>query len=208
MRMSERGTLIVYSGPSGVGKGTLLQPYLAAHPQARLSVSVTTRDPRPGEVDGIHYWFITQERFDRLVAEGGLLEHASYSAHSYGTPRAQVEEQLAQGRDVILEIEVQGAMQIKRSFPDAVFVFILPPSLEELRRRLSGRGTEPPQVVEARLAAAIRELEYAKEYDYLIVNDDLQRAEAKLEAVIAASKCRAAGMLDYVERMVHCCEHA
>ena len=208
MRMSERGTLIVYSGPSGVGKGTLLQPYLAAHQEARLSVSVTTRDPRPGEVDGVHYWFVTEERFSQLVETGGLLEHARYSAHGYGTPRAQVEEQLAQGRDVILEIEVQGAMQIKRSFPDAVFVFILPPSLEELRHRLSGRGTEPPQVVEARLAAALRELEYAKEYDYLIVNDDLQRAGAKLEAVIAASKCRTAGMLDYVERMVHCHEYA
>ena len=206
--MSERGTLIVYSGPSGVGKGTLLQPYLSRHPEACLSVSVTTRAPRPGEVDGVHYWFITEERFDQLVDSDGLLEHACYSAHSYGTPRAQVEEQLAQGRDVILEIEVQGAMQIKRSFPDAVFVFILPPSLEELRRRLSGRGTEPPQVVEDRLAAALRELGFAKEYDYLIVNDDLERAGSRLEAVIAASKCRTANLLDYVERMVNCHEHA
>ena len=124
--MSE-GTLIVYSGPSGVGKGTILRPYLESHPEAVLSVSVTTRAPRPGETDGVEYHFITREEFDRLAKSDGLLEHAEYSGNCYGTPRAAVERHIAEGRDVVLEIEVQGAMKIRESFPEAVFVFILPP---------------------------------------------------------------------------------
>ena len=206
--MSEPGLLIVYSGPSGVGKGTLLRPYLATHPAAALSVSVTTRAPRPGERDGVDYHFITEEQFQRLVAEDGLLEHARYNGNGYGTPREAVERQLAAGRDVVLEIEVQGAMKIKQSFPDAVFVFILPPSYETLRNRLSGRGTEPPEVVEARLAAAHYELSFAEQYDYVIVNDDLEAAGEKLAAVISAARCRTKNMMWMIERMRSPHEHA
>ncbi|MGI5966032.1 MAG: guanylate kinase [Anaerotruncus rubiinfantis] len=199
--MSNRGMLIVYSGPSGVGKGTLLAPYLKSHPDAALSVSVTTRAPRPGETDGVEYSFITRERFEQLIKSDGLLEYAEYSGNYYGTPRAAVEEKIAAGRDVVLEIEVQGAMKIKKSFPDASFIFILPPSYAELKRRLQGRGTEPPQVVARRLAAARRELSYAGEYEYAIVNDSLETAGAQLAAVIEASRCRTKYMKDFIKQI-------
>ena len=199
--MSNRGMLIVYSGPSGVGKGTLLAPYLKSHPDAALSVSVTTRAPRPGETDGVEYSFITRERFEQLIKSDGLLEYAEYSGNYYGTPRAAVEEKIAAGRDVVLEIEVQGAMKIKKSFPDAAFIFILPPSYAELKRRLQGRGTEPPQVVARRLAAARRELSYAGEYEYAIVNDSLETAGAQLAAVIEASRCRTKYMTDFIKQI-------
>ena len=152
--MSNRGMLIVYSGPSGVGKGTLLAPYLKSHPDAALSVSVTTRAPRPGETDGVEYSFITRERFEQLIKSDGLLEYAEYSGNYYGTPRAAVEEKIAAGRDVVLEIEVQGAMKIKKSFPDAAFIFILPPPMRNSsggcraagpnRRRWSRAGSRRP----------------------------------------------------------------
>lgn len=199
--MSKRGMLIVYSGPSGVGKGTLLAPYLKSHPQAVLSVSVTTRAPRPGETDGVEYSFITRARFEELIACDGLLEYAEYSGNFYGTPRAAVEELIAAGRDVVLEIEVQGAMRVKRSFPEATLIFVLPPSYAELRERLTGRGTEKPEAVARRLAAARRELSSAGEYDFVIVNDDLETAGAKLAAVIAAARCQTKYMHDFMQKI-------
>ena len=196
-----KGTLIVYSGPSGVGKGTLLLPYLQAHPEAALSVSMTTRSPRPGERDGVEYYFVSKQRFDEEIGQGGLLEYAQYSGNYYGTPRRMVEEKIAQGKDVFLEIEVQGAMKIKQTFPEAVFIFVMPPSWEVLKKRLTGRGTEPPEVVERRLAAAQDEIHMAEKYDYIIVNDDLEAAGKKLEAVVIAAKCEARRLQETVRQL-------
>ncbi len=199
--MSKKGTLIVYSGPSGVGKGTILKPYLKSHPNAVLSVSATTRKPRPGETHGVEYYFITGEEFQQMVRDKGLLEYTQYNGNYYGTPRAAVEEQIALGRDVVLEIEVQGAMQVKLSYPDAVFIFVLPPSYADLKTRLAGRGTEPPEVVEARLHAARFELSCAPEYDYIVVNDSADAAREKLGAIITAAKCQTKYMQDYIRKV-------
>ncbi|MEM1484966.1 guanylate kinase [Oscillospiraceae bacterium PP1C4] len=206
--MSNTGTLIVYSGPSGVGKGTILAPYLKSHPSAVLSVSATTRKPRPGETDGVEYSFITREQFERMIADDGLLEYAKYSGNYYGTPRAAVEKQIAKGLDVVLEIEVQGAMQIKRSFPDAVFIFVLPPSYEALEYRLTGRGTEPAEVVQTRLKAAQEELCHAKDYDFILINDNADAAREKLAAIITAAKCQTKYMKNMIEKVSERYEHA
>ena len=205
--MSE-GTLIVDSGPSGVGTGTILRPSLESHPEAVLSVSVTTRAPRPGETDGVEYHFITREEFDRLAKSDGLLEHAEYSGNCYGTPRAAVERHISDGRDVVLEIEVQGAMKIRESFPEAVFVFILPPSYGTLHERLAGRGTETPEAMEARLRTARFELSHAAEYDYVIVNDDVEKAREQLGAIITAAKCRTRNMKKFIDKVCEFHEYA
>lgn len=176
--------LTVLSGPSGVGKGTLVALLRARHPEVWLSVSATTRAPRPGEVDGIHYLFLDDAAFDGLVERGGLLEHATYAGHRYGTPRAPVEAALAQGRPALLEIELQGARQVRAAMPSARLVFLAPPSVEELVRRLTGRGTEAPEVVADRLAIAEREMAAAQEFDVVVVNDDVERAMAALVALL------------------------
>lgn len=196
-----RGLLVIYSGPSGVGKGTILKPYLAAHPEAALSVSMTTRAPRPGEREGVEYFFVSRETFETAIREDGLLEYAQYSGNYYGTPRAAVERMLAEGRDVVLEIEVQGALHVMKNFPQALSVFILPPSYPELKTRLTHRGTEAPEVVEHRLKTAREELLQAKNYQYFIVNDDVENAMRKLEAVIAAEKCRLEYMNPIIEKV-------
>lgn len=196
-----KGQLIVYSGPSGVGKGTLMYPYLQEHPEAILSISMTTRQPRPGETDGVEYYFVSHEEFEKQIIQDGLLEYARYSGNYYGTPRKMVEERIQQGQDVVLEIEVQGAMKIKQSYPDAVFIFVLPPSFSVLEARLRGRGTESEEVIAARLAAAKRELGTAALYDYIIVNDDLEQARKRLEAVIAAAKCQTKYMKDFIDEV-------
>lgn len=192
--MSKQGTLFVYSGPSGVGKGTLLAPCLARDDGLIESVSMTTREPRPGERDGVSYYFVTKQHFQQQVDSGGLLEYACYSGNYYGTPRETVERQLASGRDVVLEIEVQGAMQIKKTFPQAVFIFVLPPSFECLEQRLCARATETPEKVAQRLSAAHDELRYAGEYDYIIVNDDIDKASGQLAAIFKAAKCERRAM--------------
>lgn len=199
------GRLFVYSGPSGVGKGTLLKPYLQEHENAVLSISMTTRAPRPGETHGTEYYFVSREEFEETIRQDGFLEYAEYSGNYYGTPRSMVEEQLRLGRDVFLEIEVQGAMHVKQSCPNAVLIFILPPSYDCLCRRLSGRGTEPPEVVERRLCEAHKELRRAGEYDYVIVNDDVDTARKKLDAVVDAAKCETRFMKNFVDKV---CEFA
>lgn len=182
-----KGLLIVVSGPSGCGKGTVLAEVLK-DPQFFYSVSATTRKPRDGEIDGVNYYFYSKEEFEDLMAKGGVLEYAEYCGNYYGTPKQAVEEKLSQGKNVILEIEVQGAMKIKKSRPDAVFVFILPPSLNELRRRLNKRGTEAQDVIERRLSEAAGEIRTAFEYDYIIINDDVEKAAENIKTVIAAEK--------------------
>ena len=185
------GLLIVFSGPSGSGKGTVLAEVMKRCPDIEFSVSATTRAPREGEVDGVNYFFKSKEEFMDLVSHGGFIEWAQFCENCYGTPRAYVESRLAQGKDVVLEIEVQGAMQVKKALPDAVLIFNLPPSMEELENRLVGRNTEPPEVVKKRLATAKEELTVADRYDYVIVNDTVETAAEKFLSILAGEKCKA-----------------
>ena len=178
------GRLFVITGPSGVGKGTLIRRLRERIPGLELSVSATTRPPRPGEQDGVDYHFASNEEFDRMAREGRLLEHATYSGHKYGTPRSEVEPLLAEGRSVVLEIEVQGARQVRRSMPEAIQVFIAPPSPEALRERLQGRGTDRPEEIERRLAVAEEELAARREFGHVVVNDELDRATDELVELV------------------------
>lgn len=179
-----KGRLYVFTGPSGAGKGTVLHRLLDEVPGLSLSVSATTRVPRPGEQDGVHYYFISKQAFEQKIAENAFLEYAEYVDNYYGTPERPVEEQLAAGRDVILEIEVQGAMQVHRKRPDAVMVFLAPPSLEELDARLHGRGTESEEKIRQRLETARRKLEYQRDFAHIVVNDTVDHAVALLKALI------------------------
>ncbi len=194
-----KGLLIVFSGPSGCGKGTILKQFLARNEDVRVSVSATTRAPREGEQEGVSYFFKTKEEFEELVRSGGMLEYATYVGNSYGTPRASVEAWRGEGYHVVLEIEVQGALQVKRNCPDALLVFVLPPSFEELERRLTGRGTEEPQVVARRLAMAKEELESAGQYDYILVNDVVEEAVADLETIVNAEQMKTPHMQDFLK---------
>jgi guanylate kinase len=180
------GRLFVITGPSGVGKGTLIRRLLERMPQLELSVSATTRPPRPGEQDGVEYHFESEEEFDRMARDGELLEHATYSGHRYGTPRAEVEPRLAAGSSVVLEIEVQGARQVREAMPEAIQVFIAPPSPDALRERLEGRATDRPEEIERRLSAAEEELAARSEFGHVVVNDDLDRATDELAALVSA----------------------
>ncbi len=175
-----RGRLIVVSGPSGAGKSTLIRAALEEVPELAYSVSATTRDPRPGEIDGRDYVFLTREEFERWIAEDRFLEWAEYSGNLYGTPEQKVEEFLDAGRSVILEIELQGARQVRKKRPDAAMVFVRAPSLDETRRRLTGRATETEEAMKTRLATAVEEVAARSEFDYEVVNDDRDRARANM----------------------------
>jgi guanylate kinase len=181
---SEVARLTVLSGPSGVGKGSVVAEIRRHHPSVWLSVSVTTRSPRPGETDGVEYHFVSRAEFDRMVAAGELLEHAEYAGNCYGTPRQPVEERLAAGLPALLEIELQGARQVREAMPEAQFVFLAPPSWEELVRRLTGRGTEDDGTIRARLDAGKIELGAEKEFDVVVVNDRVERAAKELVALL------------------------
>ena len=178
--------LLVLSGPSGVGKSTVVRELRAHHPEIWLSVSVTTRFPRPGEVPGVHYHFVSDAAFEALVGENGLLEWASFAGHRYGTPRAPVEERLAAGVPVLLEIELQGARQVRKLMDQALLVFLAPPSWDELVRRLTGRGTEPADVIERRLATAREELAAEEEFDITLVNTSVQDVVTRLVTLLTA----------------------
>lgn len=199
--MNEKGLLIVFSGPSGVGKGTVLRQYLQSHPNTVFSVSATTRSPREGEIHGQHYYFLSREEFETMAANGGLLEYAEFAGNFYGTPRDAVEQRLKEGVDVVLEIEVQGAMQVKKQCPEALLVFVMPPSFEELRRRLSGRGTEDEATVCRRLSNAAREMEAAKQYDYIVVNQTVEQAVDQLEQIVGAAKHTAAYFNEFIDEV-------
>ena len=187
---NNRGLLIVLSGPSGAGKGTLCKQLLKDLPNLQYSVSATTRNPRNGEVDGNHYYFKSREVFTQMIEQNEFLEHAEFVGNLYGTPRAAVEKAINEGKDVILEIEIQGALQIKEKFPKGVFIFVMPPSMDELKARICKRGTEDEVVIRKRLDKACQEQGYMTEYDYVVVNDVVERAVEKLKAIIKAEKCR------------------
>ena len=179
-----QGILLVLSGPSGAGKGTICGRLLEKRDHMAYSVSCTTREPRKGEVDGKNYFFKTREEFEEMIKNGGLLEHASVYGNYYGTPRQYVLDKLNEGLDVVLEIDPQGALQVKKSYPDGVFVFIVPPSLDELSKRIYKRGTDAVDVIKRRLSAATSELAYASKYDYIVVNDEVERATDKVSKII------------------------
>ena len=186
--MKRKGILIVVSGFSGAGKGTLMKELLKRYDNYALSVSMTTRAPREGEVDGESYFFVDKETFERTIAEDGLIEYASYCGNYYGTPREYVEKCLQDGRDVILEIEIQGALKVKEKFPDTLLLFVMPPSAAELKWRLEGRGTESPDVIRERLVRASEEAEGIENYEYLIINDDLDECVREMNDIINAAR--------------------
>ncbi len=180
----KKGKLIIYTGCSGVGKGTIMQELLALDDTVRLSVSCTTRQPRPGEVDGVNYFFIDKAEFEDLISKDGFLEYAQYCGNYYGTPLKAVEDMLDEGLNVFLEIEVQGGMQVMEKRPDALSIFIIPPSVEELENRLRGRATEDEKTILERLACVEKEMEFAKHYQYSVLNDTPQRAAKEILDII------------------------
>ncbi len=185
-----QGRIIIISGPSGVGKGTILKEVMRRDPSLRFSVSATTRPPRPGEVEGVNYYFVDKPRFEQMIADGELLEHAFYAGNYYGTPEKPVKEASARGENVVLEIDVQGALQVFKRLPEAISIFIAPPSLEELRRRLNGRGDTAPEVADLRLHIALQECALAEQYQYIIINDSVSHAADELCAILSAEGCR------------------
>ncbi|WP_288622090.1 guanylate kinase [uncultured Streptococcus sp.] len=189
--MTERGLLIVFSGPSGVGKGTVRQEIFSTPDHKfEYSVSMTTRQKRPGEVDGVDYFFRTREEFEELIKNGQMLEYAEYVENYYGTPLTYVNETLDKGIDVFLEIEVQGALQVKKKVPDGVFIFLTPPDLDELKDRLVGRGTDSEEVIRQRIERAKEEIALMREYDYAVVNDEVPLAAERVKRIIEAEHFR------------------
>ena len=194
---------MVLSGPSGCGKGTVLKEFFARGGDAFLSVSATTRAPRPGEENGVHYYFLGREEFEEKLSGGEILEHACYCGNYYGTPRGPVYERLERGENVILEIEVQGGLQIREKCPEAVLVFVLPPSFAELRRRLIGRQTEDMETVSRRLEAARTEMQAAYDYDYVVVNDRVEDAVEELKAIFAAERIKTENRKNIIDEVLH-----
>ena len=196
-----KGKSFIISGPSGVGKSTVLKALLAQRPDLYFSVSATTRAPREGEVDGVHYHFIDKAAFEAMIEKGELLEHAQYVGNYYGTPKKYVDEAMEQGRDVILDIEIQGATQVCAKRPETVRIFIAPPSWGELERRLTARGTDTPEKIRGRLERARIELDGAMDYDYFVINDVVEEAAASLAAILRAEHCRPAEQKELIESM-------
>ncbi|MCR4896892.1 MAG: guanylate kinase [Lachnospiraceae bacterium] len=199
--MMKKGILMVISGFSGAGKGTLVKRLLAEHEDYVLSVSMTTRKPREGERDGVDYFFTDRETFEKTIAEGGLIEYASYVGNYYGTPKAYVEDQLSKGNNVILEIEIQGARNIKKIYPDSLLLFVTPPSAAELERRLKGRGTETDDVIAGRLARAAEESLGIDDYDYIVVNDDLDTCVETVDALVEAARSQPIRMKELIGQL-------
>ena len=196
--MQTKGVLVVVSGFSGAGKGTVMKALLEKYDNYALSVSATTRSPRPGEENGREYFFLTESQFEDMIRNDELIEHARYVDHYYGTPRKYVEDKMAAGKDVILEIEIQGAMKIKEKIPEALLVFVTPPTVEELERRLTGRGTETAQVIADRLARAGEEAEGMGQYDYILVNDTVEECVDHLHQIIVSEHSRVSRNAEFI----------
>lgn len=199
--MNEHGILVVVSGFSGAGKGTLMKALLSSYDNYALSVSMTTRAPRQGEEDGREYFFTKRERFEEMIKAGELIEYAQYVNNYYGTPSDYVTGQMKAGKDVILEIEIQGALKIKEKFPNALLLFIMPPNAHELKRRLIGRGTESMDVIRARLKRAAEEADSMESYDYILINDEIETCAKKMHQLIQAQHLKAANNLEFILRM-------
>lgn len=199
--MKEKGILIVVSGFSGSGKGTIMKEMMRQYDNYALSISATTRNPRPGEEDGREYFFKTVEEFEKMIAKDELIEYARYVDNYYGTPRAYVEEQLDAGKDVILEIEIQGALKVKEKFPETLLLFVTPPNAKELRNRLVGRGTETMDVIDFRMNRAKEEAEGMDQYDYLIINDVLQDCVEQMHRIIQGEHRRSFRNIEFIENM-------
>lgn len=187
MTMKHKGILIVVSGFSGAGKGTLMKQLVHTYDNYALSISMTTRNPRPGEEEGREYFFVSRQEFEDKICQDGLVEYACYCENYYGTPREYVEKQLEKGKDVILEIEIQGALKIKEKFPTALLLFVMPPSITELKRRLEGRGTESPEVIEMRLKRATEESVGIEKYDFIVINDKLEKCVEEMHSLIQSA---------------------
>lgn len=201
----QRGMLIIVSGPSGVGKDTIVNRYLAKNSNASPSISATTRAPRKGEVDGKHYFFITRDEFEDMIQQGAMLEYAEYGSNYYGTPKKKVEDMLESGKNVILVIEVQGAMKVKEQFPETVLIFLAPPTLECLRQRLEHRGTEDEALIRRRLKIAHEEIQQAVHYDYILRNTDIEGTADLLDTIITAAECSPKHKPDLVEGVISIC---
>ncbi|MDD4311018.1 MAG: guanylate kinase [Eubacteriales bacterium] len=202
MTQNRKGLLLVISGPAGVGKGTINISLISRNSDIRMSVSATTRPPRPGEIDGVHYFFKTEEEFQNMINSGAFLEYMRvFNTHYYGTPKSFVEQELAEGRSVILEIDVQGAMRVKAAYPDAVLIFIAPPSMSELKSRLIHRGTESSEAIDRRFETAYQEMKYINQYDYIVVNDILDLAIARTEDIIVAERCKVSRNNELIEKL-------
>ncbi|AZN42079.1 guanylate kinase [Paenibacillus albus] len=204
----KRGLLIVLSGPSGVGKGTVCAELRHKQSDLIYSVSATTRSPRQGETDGINYFFKTKEQFQEMIAKDALLEFAEYVGNYYGTPRDFVERTLASGKDIILEIEVQGALKVKEKFPQGVFIFLVPPSLDELKQRITGRGTENADIIDHRMNVAVEEMNLIHYYDYAVVNDQIDAACHRIHCIIEAEHCRKERFIEQLEEVKEASEKA
>ncbi|CAM4027846.1 guanylate kinase [Bacillus manliponensis] len=199
---SKRGLLIVLSGPSGVGKGTVRKELFSQeNTNLQYSISMTTRKPREGEVDGVDYFFRTKEEFEEMIRNDQLLEWAEFVGNYYGTPIEYVEQTLERGKDVFLEIEVQGALQVKKAFPEGVFIFLAPPSLSELKNRIVGRGTETEEVIQNRLTVAKEEIEMMDAYDYVVENDEVELACERINAIVKGEHCRRERVAQYYKEM-------
>lgn len=200
--MVQKGLLIVLSGPSGAGKGTVCKAMLPTMTTTNYSVSCTTRQPREGEVEGVNYFFKSVDEFKTMIERDELLEWAEVYTNYYGTPRKYVDETLSAGQNVLLEIDIQGALQVKKKFPDGVFIFLIPPSLDELRSRILGRGSETEESFNRRFGAAADEMSYISEYDYVVVNDEVENASRKIKAIIVAELCSVKRNLEYYNRLI------
>ena len=201
MKMKRKGILIVVSGFSGVGKGTLMKKLIGSYDNYALSISMTTRKPRPGEADGREYFFVSKDTFEEKIGQDGFIEYACYCDNYYGTPREYVENQLNDGKDVILEIEIQGALKVKEKFPSALLLFVMPPTADELKRRLEGRGTESAEVIDKRLKRAFEEAEGIEAYDYIIINDDLEECVKEMHYLITAAHNTPGRNQEFIDKM-------
>lgn len=200
--LNKRGILIVLSGFSGAGKGTVVKRIMEKYSDAyALSISMTTRSPRTGEKDGEHYFFVSREQFEQTIAENGLIEHAQYCGNYYGTPKEYVEKQLAAGKNVILEIEIQGALIVKEKNPETLLMFVTPPSAKELKTRLVGRGTETMEQIEARMKRAIDEAPIMDKYDYIVINDEVENCVDKIHELVDAAKNSSSRNREFIEKM-------